>query len=154
MSEVRVTQVVAEVIVPFTPGNVGTGGIATLRFDAGEGTEWYLVTSPSDGGNELRAKVIKTMGATGKFTNASMKCYGYNIGDEINTDDLEAGTNASTRAQALADTINVAKSKRKPINVKGAVLSCLRIEGDDRGQSRRDEVHEIVSEWAIQDARR
>lgn len=154
MSEVRVTQVVAEVVIPFAPGNAGTAGISTLRFDAGEGTEWYLVTPPSDGGNELRAKNIKTMAATGKFTNASMTCYGYNIGDEIDTDALEAGTGASTRAQALPDSANVARSPRKPINVKGAVLSCLRIEGDDRGEARRDEVHEIVSEWSIQDARR
>lgn len=126
----------------------------TLRFDSGEGTQWYLVSPPSDGGQELRGKNLKTMRGTGKFTNTSMKAYGYNIGDEINTDDLEAGTNASTRAQPLPDSTNVAQSPRKPINVTGAVLSCLRIEGDDRGQTRRDEVHELVSEWSIQDARR
>lgn len=131
-----------------------TPTVSTFRFDAGIGSEWYLVSAPSDGGNELRGKNVKTLRGTGKLTNASMTCYGYNIGNGINTDDLENGTNASTRPQSLPNSVNVAQSPRKSINVKGAVLSCLRIQGDDRGQSRRDEVHELVSEWSIQDARR
>jgi len=78
MSEIQVQQLVMEVMSPFSETPLPRHRVQTMRFDAGEGSEWYMVTAPSDGGNELRAKNIKSMRATGKFTKASMKCYGYN----------------------------------------------------------------------------
>jgi len=137
-----------------TVSNPPRAGIQTMRFDAGNGSEWYLVPPPTDSGHELRSKTMKAMRATGKLTNASMQAYGYDIGDPIDTDALESGDGASTRSQRLTDSSQVAQHPRKPINVKNAVLHTVRISGDDRGQAKRDEIHEIVVEVAIQGVRR
>ena len=136
------------------PPPVDTPKVGTFRFDSGIGTEWYVVPAVVDDGNELRSKTLKAMRATGKMTNPSMLAFGYDVSTPINTDDLEAGTNASTRAQTLPDSTQVAQSPRKPINVKNAVLSTVRLSGDDRGEIVRDSIHEIVIERAIEGVRR
>jgi len=128
--------------------------VNTVRFDEGEGSSWYLIPPVTDSGNELRSKVVKSMRATGRLTNASMKAYSYDIGDEINVADLEAGTNATTRAQDLPDSTQVAQSPRKQINAKNAVLHTVRIEGSDVGNTERDEVHELAIEVADEGVRR
>jgi hypothetical protein len=115
MSEVRVTQVVAEVIVPFVEGNTTAAGVTTERFDAGEGSEWYICSSVVDSGVELLAKTIKGMRAIGKLTNASMMLFGYDIGDGIDVGDLETGTNSSTGSVALTDSTQVAQSRQGQI---------------------------------------
>jgi hypothetical protein len=154
MSEVRVTQVVAEVIVPFVEGNTTAVGVTTERFDAGEGSEWYIVPAVVDLGDELRAKTLKALRVTGRVTNASAMAYSYDVGDGIVTADLESGDNSSTGAIALTDTTNVTQSVRYPIGVKNAVLSTLRVEGDDTGQSVRDQIHEVIMEAAVDNVRR
>lgn len=136
------------------PPPVGPPQTGTFRFDAGIGSEYYLVPAIVDDGNELRSKTMKTMRATGKMTNPTMLAYGYDVNQGINTDDLEAGTNASTRTQTLASSTQVAQSRRVPINVKNAVLSTVRLAGDDRGETVRDTIHEIVIERAIEGVRR
>lgn len=128
--------------------------VGTFRFDSGIGSQYYLVPPVTDSGNELRSKTLKAMRATGKKTNVSMKAYGYDINDSIDTDALEAGTGSSTTAQSLPDSTEVTQSPRKPINVKNAVLSTVRLEGDDRGETTRDRIDEIVVEQAIQGVRR
>lgn len=154
MSEVRVTQVVAEVIVPFTEGNTSAGGVTTERFDGGEGSEWYVVPAVVDLGDELRAKTLKSLRVTGRVTNASAMAYQYDVGDGIVTADLESGEGSATGPIALTDTTSVAQSVRYPINVKNAVLSTLRVKGDDTGQAVRDQIHEIVMEAAVDNVRR
>lgn len=128
--------------------------VNTVRFDEGLGSSWYLIPPLTDSGNELRSKVVKSMRATGRLTNASMKAYAYDINDEIVVADLEAGTNATTRAQDLPDSTQVAQSPRKQINAKNAVLHTVRIEGDDTGNTERDEVHELAIEVADEGVRR
>lgn len=135
-------------------GGTIVGAIKTSRFDAGNGSDWYMVAPVTDSGDELRSKTIKAMRATGRFHNASMKAYGYDVNREVNADDLESGDNASTRPQALPDSAHVAQSPRKQINVPNSVLWTVRIEGDDTGQPDRDEIHEIVVEVAQQGVRR
>jgi hypothetical protein len=154
MSEVRVTQVAVELLVPFVEGNTTMAGVATTRFDAGEGSEWYLVAPVVDSGNELRSKTIVAAHAMGRFTNANMQMYTWDVTEGVNLDDLEAGTNSSTGDIPIDDSTEVAQSVREPMNCKNAVLSTIRIEGDDRGQPVRDEVHELVVEQAIQGVRR
>jgi hypothetical protein len=130
----------------------------TFRFDAGNGVQYYMVPSVSDSGNELRSKTYKAMRATGRFHNASMMGFGYDVGQPIVTEDLEEGNRSNTRMitrpQAIADSDEVSQSKRLPINVSNAVLGTVRLEGDDRGETQRDEVHEIVVEEAIEGVRR
>ena len=154
MGQVDVSQIAVEVVTPFEPGNATMPGLTTERFDAGEGTQWYIVPPVVDSGDELRSKVIKAIRVTGKRTNANAKCYGYDVNSSINVTDLEDGTNSSTGAIPLADSTQVAQSKRHEINVKNAVLSTVRIDGDDTGETTRDRVDEIVIEQAIQGARR
>jgi hypothetical protein len=154
MSEVRVTQVVAEVIVPFVAGNTTAAGVTTERFDAGEGSEWYICSSVVDSGVELLAKTIKGMRAIGKLTNASMMLFGYDIGDGIDVGDLETGTNSSTGPVALTDSTQVAQSTMLNINVTNSVLWAVRISGDDTGETVRDRVDELVVQVAEGGVRR
>lgn len=152
MSEVRVTQVAVIVLAPFSEGS--SSMVTTERFDSGEGTEWYVVGSIIDSGNELLSKVIKSVRATGRLTNASARVYGYDVEDGIDINDLENGTNSSTGAIAIDDTTGVWQSERYPVNVPNAVLSTVRLSGDDSGQLLRDQVHEIIYEQAVQGVRR
>lgn len=137
-------------VTPFVP----TGGVATKRFDAGTGSEWYLVAPVVDSGDELHTKVIKPARVTGKLTNASLMIYTYDVSAGINLDDLEAGINSATGAIPLPDTTTVAQSPLMSVNCPNAALSTMRISGDDRGEAARDEVHEAVYQQAIQGVRR
>jgi hypothetical protein len=137
-------------VEPFNP----TGGVMTKRFDDGEGSQWFMVAPVVDSDNELRSKTIVAAHAMGRFTNANMQMYTWDVTEGVNLNDLEAGTNSSTGDIPIDDSTEVAQSVREPMNCKNAVLSTIRIEGDDRGQTVRDEIHELVVEQAIQGVRR
>lgn len=130
----------------------------TQKFDAGNGSEYYLIAQLDDDGDELRSKTYKAIRATGIRTNASAMMYGYDVQQEINVEDLEAGTRSNTRMttqpQTFTDSEGVTQSERKPINVANAVLGTVRYEGDDTGNEQRDRIDEIVIERAIQGVRR
>ncbi len=132
--------------------------LGTFRFDAGIGVEWYLVAPISDSGNELQSKVVKAVRATGKLTNASAMIFGFDVGQPIITEYLEDGTRLplkmTTRPQVFADSVHVAQTKRKQVNVKNSCLHTVRLSGDDRNQPARDEVHEVVYEVAVEGVRR
>ena len=154
MSQVNVTQVVVELIVPFTEGNTTTPGVQTTRFDAGEGSDYYLVAPITDSASELRSKTIKAAHATGRFTDASLMIYSYDVEAGINMDDLESGDNSTSGPVPITDSTMVAQSARATLNIPNACLHTIRIEGSDVGQSVRDEIHEIVYEVAIAGVRR
>ncbi len=130
----------------------------TLRFDSGEGSNWYVVASISDSGDELRSKVLKAVRVTSRRTNSSAMAFGYDVNQEISISDLETGTRSNSRMttnpQSFTDSAEVSQSERKPINITNAVLSTVRIEGDDTGNEERDTIHEITVEQAIQGVRR
>lgn len=128
-------------------------GVLTTRFDTGEGKDYYLVAPISDSGNELRSKTLKDPHVTGRLSNANIQLYAYDVSDVVNTDDLEAGTNA-TAERSVPDSTGVARGPKRNMQVKNAVLHTVRLEGDDTGNEERDEVHEIVVEQAIQGVRR
>lgn len=138
----------------------GCAGLVTntLRFDSGDGSNYYLVASVSDSGDELRSKTYKAVRLTGRRTNASARVYGFDVNQEIDVDELEAGTRTNTRmttnAQSFSDSTQVSQSQRKPVNITNAVLGTVRIEGDDTGNEDRDQIHEIVVEQAQQGVRR
>lgn len=133
---------------------VATGGVLTKRFDAGNGQPYYLVAPLVDSGSELRSKAIKAVHQTGKRSNVNAKIYAYDIDDEINITDLEDGANSTTGAISLDDSARVAQSEREQVNCPNAVLSTVRIEGDDTGETTRDRIDEIIVEHAIQGVRR
>jgi len=134
-------------------GSSDSGGSGTMRFNAGEGSRYYVVPPISDSGNETRSKVMKSGRVTGKVTNAKVKFYPWDVDDEISVTDLEEGTTFATDVN-LTDTTQVAQSQRQQVNVPNAVLSTVRVEGDDRGEATRDRVDEIVIEQAQQGVRR
>ncbi len=133
-------------------------GVETMRFDEGLGSSWYLCAPVTDSGSELRSKVIKSVRATGKLTNASAMIYGFDVEQAINVSDLETGTRSNTkmitRPQVFEDSTEVAQTKRKQVNVKNAVLHTVRLEGDDTGETTRDRIDEIVYEVADEGVRR
>ena len=122
----------------------------TQKFDAGTGSNYYVVAQIDDAGDELRSKVYKAVRATGRKTNASAMVFGYDVNQEISVDDLEDGTRTNTRMttrpQSFTDTTSVSQSERKPVNITNAVLGTVRYEGDDTGNEQRDQIHEIVVE--------
>lgn len=139
---------------PFSEESPTISGVRTLRFDAGQGSEYYLVAPVVDSGNELRSKNIKAAHATGRFTNAAMQVYTWDVTQTVNVADLEAGDNSATGDIPVDDSTDVAQLVREQVNCPNAVLSTIRLEGDDRGQTERDQIHEIVYEQSIQGVRR
>ena len=133
---------------------IATGGVVSKRFDAGEGSEWFIVAPVIDSGNELRSKVIGPARVTGKLTNASLMIYTWDVSGEIDLDELEAGTNSATGAISLPDTAHVAQSPLMSVNCPNAVLSTIRVAGDGRGAETRDEVHEALYQQSVQGVRR
>jgi hypothetical protein len=130
----------------------------TQKFDAGTGSNYYVVAQIDDGGNELRSHNVKAIRTTGIRTEASGMAFGYDVNQEISVEDLESGTRSNTRMttrpQDFTDSEGVTQSERKPINVANAVLSTVRIEGNDEGNEQRDQIHEIVVERSEQGVRR
>lgn len=137
---------------------VARGSMETKRFDAGEGSSYYVVAQLDDSGDELRSKTYKAIRATGIKTNASATCYGFDVNQEIDVEDLETGnrtnTRMTTRPQEFTDSTGVTQSERKPINISNAVLGTVRYEGDDTGNEQRDRLDEIVIEQGKQGVRR
>lgn len=129
----------------------------TFQFDAGVGSQWWLVPQLSDSGNELRSKNVKAVHVTGRLTNAEFIGYAYDVEQPINVAELEAGERSSmrtvTRPQILPDTTEVTQSKRRPINITGT-LHTVRLSGDDTGNEVRDRIEEIVIEVSDQGVRR
>lgn len=151
-ADVQISQLTIELSVgSLVP--VPSGGLGTVRFNDGLGSPWYVVPPISDSGNETRSKAVKSGRVTGKVTNAKVKFYPWDVDDEINVTDLEEGTNFATDVD-LTDAARVAQSQRQQVNVPNAVLSTVRVEGDDTGQTTRDRIDEIVLEQAIQGVRR
>lgn len=128
--------------------------VTTERFDSGEGSEWWIVPAITDSGNELQSKVIKPARVTGRLTNASLMIYTWDVGGEIDVAELEAGTGSATGPIPLDDTTQVTQSPLISVDCKNAVLSTIRVEGDDTGQAVRDQVHEILYQQATQGVRR
>lgn len=128
--------------------------VDTMRLNAGDGSAYYIVPPVSDSGNEERSKVIKPVRVTGKLTNVVIKVYTYDVGDPVLVSDLETGVNSASGSIALSDTSQVTQSERQPINCPNAVLSTIRIEGDDTGEPSRDRIDESLYEQAIQGVRR
>ena len=127
----------------------------TMRFAAGTaGNSWYLVPAIVDSGSELRSKVVKAVRATGKFTDAALQVYTWDVTSDINVSDLEAGTNSVTGDIALADTTQVEQSPRFQVNCPNAVLSDVRIEGTWDGSGQPDRIDEMVLEIAVEGVRR
>lgn len=153
MSGVFISQLVFEVMSPFedTPTSAG---VVTARFDAGEGSDWYIVGAVTDSGEELLSKTIKSIRVTGKVTDASMMIFGYGVKTTVSVDDLEDGANSSTGAILVPDSTRVVQSARLNVNVPNSVLWTVRVEGSDVGQSTRDRVDEIVVEVAESGVRR
>lgn len=147
--------VVAEEPPPPDPPKV----VRTSRFDgnetgSGARSHYWLAPQPTDSGDELRSKNVKSLRLTGKVTNASAQVYGYDVGQPINVADVEQGQNASTRRQRFPDTEHVSQSARKQVNVPNAVLWTVRIQGTWEGDDQKDRIDEIVIEVAKQGVRR
>lgn len=131
-----------------------TGGIATKRFDAGSTNRWWIIPQLSDSGIELRDKVIKAVRITGKVTNANFKVYKFGATEPIDVDAMEAGTGSATGAVAIPDSTLVVSTRRYQVNVPGAALHTIRLEGEWEGDDIKDRIDEIEYEIAEQGVRR
>lgn len=127
---------------------------ATLRFNAGQGTDWYLVGQISDSGEEMRDKTVKSVTGVGKTTAAYIKLYGWQPTEEMVIEDLEQGINSATGAIAVEDTNNVARTERFQVNVAHVLLHTVRVEGTWDGVGIPDRIDEITYELAVHGARR
>ena len=156
MAQVQVTQVVVELMVPFVDTPTTTTESQTMRFDAGLGSEWWVLAQLSDSGNELRTKAIKAAYVIGKVTNAQLRVYRFDVEQEIDVQAMEDDerVQGATREQSLRDTSHVTQSARKQLNVTNAVMHTIRVSGDDRNQTTRDRIDQITYEQAIQGVRR
>lgn len=130
------------------------GSTTTERFDAGDGSAWFLVPSISDSGVPLRDKVMKPVTVIGQLTNASFKVYGWGPDDPIDVAAIEAGTGAKTNAQSLPDSTSPTRSARVPVNVPNLMLHTIRVEGNCSDTGTLDRVDQIAYEQAVMGVRR
>lgn len=128
--------------------------IGTKRFDAGTGTAWYLIPPPCDSGDELRDSVVKAVHFVGKLTSPNFRVYKYSPGDVIDVSAIMAGTGSATGSVSMTTTTGVARTPRKQINVKNAMIWIIRLAGDCTGTSSLDRIDEIAVESAQQGVRR
>jgi len=135
-------------------GSPSGRGTDTKRVDAGPGNAYYVVLPVSDAGDELRSHVVKSARVAGKRTNVTITGWGYDVNTPVNISDLENGTNSSTGALAVADSTQVSQSPLIGINIPNAVLSTVRVDGDDTGEDTRDQIHEILYQRASMGVRR
>ena len=147
ISQLTIELSYGELVAPPAP-------LSTVRFDAGQGSIYYLVPQLSDSGLELRDKVIKAVRITGKFNAANFKLYAYGATEGINLADIELGTNSRTGAVAIPDTALVTQTRRFQVNVTRAALHTIRIEGQWDGTGMKDRIDEIEYELAEQGVRR
>lgn len=131
-----------------------TGNTAIKRFDAGLRNSWWIVPQLSDSGIELRDKVIKAVRITGKVTNANVKVYKFGATEPIDVDAMEAGTGSATGMIAIPNTTLVLSTRRYQVNVPGAALHTVRVEGEWVGENIKDRIDEIEYEVAEQGVRR
>jgi hypothetical protein len=130
------------------------GSAKTVRFDAGDGSAWYIAPSISDSGVTLRDKVIKSVRVTGTLTDPTYAVYAYGPSDVIDVDAIEAGTGSTTGLKSLSNTAGVAQSPRQQINIPNAMQHTVRIAGDCSGSDLLDRVDQIVYEQSVMGVRR
>lgn len=130
--------------------------VDTKRFNAGDGSAWYVIPPLSDSGSESRSMVVKPARVTGKLSNATLQIFTFDVNDEIDVSDMENGLNSASGSVALTDTTEVRQSERKPVNCPNAVLHTIRIAGewDATDGSDPDRVDEVLYELAVQGCRR
>lgn len=145
------------IIISETPPPPDAPITRTFQFDAGIGSNWYLIPQLSDSGDELRSKQVKAAHLTGRVHNCSFMSYAYNPEQPIKMDELEAGERSYvrtvTRPQSFPDTEHVEQTRRRQVNVVGT-LHTIRVEGSDVGQPERDRIEEVVYEVSEQGVRR
>jgi hypothetical protein len=153
-----ISQFVVELLAPFggdvPPPPTPTPEARTVRFDAGLGSNWWIVPQLDDSSDNLRDKAVKSFVATGKMTVPRFSIYAYGPADNIDVATIEAGTNSASGKKLLPTTTQVQRSARKQINIPNAMLHTVRLEGTWDGQGIVDRVDEIVYEVARQGIRR
>jgi hypothetical protein len=124
-----------------------------FTFDAGLGNDYFLALQPSDSGIEGRDKVVKAVRVTGKINNGFVKVYGYGPVQNVDVDQIVAGTGFKT-AVRLADSAQVRQSKRHQVNIPNCMMHLVRVEGRWDGTGEHDRLDEIFYEVAQSGIRR
>lgn len=156
MSQIEVSQLVIEVMSPFTGSPPPTTESSTMRFDAGNGSEWWLLAQLSDSGQELRSKVVKDPYIIGRTTNGHLRVYRFDVGQEIDIEAMEDDERLSgaSRSRPIPDKSEVTQSAMIKTNVTNASMHTIRVSGDDTDQPVRDRLDQICYQIAQQGVRR
>lgn len=152
-----ISQFVVELLAPFgeqPPPPPVTPEARTMRFDAGLGSDWWVVAQITDSGDNLRDKCVKSFVATGKMTVPQFSIYAKGPQKNIDVAAMEAGTGSATGKKPLPTTTEVQRTARRQLNVPNAMLWTWRLEGIWNGEGIPDRVDEVVIETAAQGIRR
>ena len=127
-----------------------------MRFDAGLGSQWWILAQLSDSGNELRSKVVKDPYIIGRTTNGHLRVYRADVGQEIDIEAMEDDERllGASQSRPIPDKSHVTQSAMIRTNVSNAVMHTIRISGDDTDQPVRDRIDQICYQVAQQGVRR
>jgi hypothetical protein len=137
----------------------GTFQMKTYRYDErlGSGSiPWSVAFQPTDGGEESRAKFIRSFRATGRLSTPIVQVHGTDWDTQsIDEVDIERGLNSLSGNISLTDTGGLRKrSFRKKHYIKDLALFTVRISGTwvDTGTNVVDTLDELVVDVGVHGA--
>lgn len=138
-------------------GRDGKGNIslATYRFDEPDpanpvtSVKYYVIWQPSDDGAERRSKKISMIRLVAKGTNVKIQFHGAKPGQDINVDNMMAGTGALLPDIAFANSSMVKRYLEIPLVLRNLGTYAIRYAGEWDGTGMPDQLHEIAIEVGL-----
>ena len=134
--------------VPYSPDF----GIDTFQWDTPEDDpedrdpiDCYVAFQFMDNGGESRNKLISAVRLTGKMKDPEVQIHAASPGEEIDIEDVEAGTNARATIQ-FPDSSQVTRYERKKVMVKNNSIWTARVGWTWDGTGDPDRLDELVIE--------
>jgi hypothetical protein len=129
-------------------GGIGPVQIDTFNWNESSGNpiDYYAAWQLQSGGILDRNKSVKTARASGQFTNAVIKLYGFDSNTAENLSDIEAGTN-SLVTLPLTTTTDVETTTRERLNIPSLFTFTPRVSGTYSGSGEPDRLNGAVVEF-------
>lgn len=125
-----------------------TRRVDTFRYYESDGSAipYYIVFQPTDLGEELRSKMMRSIRVTGRVNSLTAQVHGAAPGGTISIANIEAGTNSLSGDIAIGSSSGLQRMFRTKYLVKNLGLAALRIAGTWPGTGDPDRIDEVVIE--------
>lgn len=122
--------------------------VKTFRYYEGDGTAipYYIVFQPTDLGEELRSKMMRSIRVTGRVNSLVAQIHGAAPGGEVSIANIEAGTNSLSGDITIGSSSGLRRMFRTKYLVKNLGIAALRLAGTWPGTGDPDRIDEVVIE--------